>query len=152
MILWEIQTENQLETLSGSHIFSHTCPTLVYSQSKQPKRKSDQCKVKVKQTKKAVESDTVLNTRQRGFQQATNKQKFDVPLVLRPLRWFLSSWRWVLPFCCLYSPYFGCFGLFMIGWVSSSLSLMGANESLFVYAWGFSPNVSSVVGLKFRST
>jgi hypothetical protein len=70
-----IQTENQLENLSNSHIFSHTRQTLVYSQSKQPKRKSDQCKIKVKQTEKAVESNTVLNTRPRGFQQATNKTK-----------------------------------------------------------------------------
>jgi hypothetical protein len=122
----------------------------IHSQS-QPKRKSDQCKVKVKQTKKAVESNnTVLNTRQRGFQQPTKKQKFDVPLVVRPLKWFFC-W-WVLPFCSLYSPYFGCFGFFMIGRVSSSLSLTGANERLFVYMQGFSPNVSSVVGLKCRST
>jgi hypothetical protein len=88
VIPWEIQTENQLENLSDSHFFSHTRPILVYSQSKQPKRKSDQCKIKVKQTKKAVESNTVLNIRQRGFQQATNKQKVDVPLVVSLLRWF----------------------------------------------------------------
>ncbi len=27
---------------------------------------------------------------------------------------------WVLPFCSLYSPFFGCFGLFFISRVSSS--------------------------------
>jgi len=75
------------------------------------------------------------------------------PLCVLPLRWFFcllggGSFHSVL---CI-PPYFGCFGFFMIGRVSSSLSLMGANESLFVYTRGFSPNVSSVMGLKCRST
>jgi hypothetical protein len=33
-----------------------------------------------------------------------------------------SSWMFVLPFCSLYSPFFGCFGLFMIGRVSALIS------------------------------
>ncbi len=47
-------------------------------------------------------------------------QELDVPLLVRPSSVvFLSSWKWVLPFCSLYSTFFGCFGLFMIGTVSS---------------------------------
>ncbi len=44
----------------------------------------------------------------------------DVPLGVCPLRLVhLSSWTWVLSFCSLYSPFFWCFGLFMIGRVLS---------------------------------
>jgi hypothetical protein len=32
---------------------------------------------------------------------------------------FLISWMWVLSFCSLYPPFFGCFGLYLIGSVSS---------------------------------
>ncbi len=40
------------------------------------------------------------------------------------LRWFFSScWTWVFPFFSLYSPFFGCFGLFMIGKVSSQIKV-----------------------------
>ncbi len=29
---------------------------------------------------------------------------------------FRLFWTWVLPFCSLYSPFFGCFRLYLIGW------------------------------------
>jgi hypothetical protein len=72
-----------------------------------------------------------LNTRQRGFQQATNKQKglmFPCGLPLGGCFVFLEMGASIV---------FFVFPLFMIGGGSSSLSLMGANESLFVYTWGF---------------
>jgi hypothetical protein len=52
-----------------------------------------------------------------------NSYRFEVlirSLVVRLLGG--SSWMWVLPFCSLYSPFFGCFGLFMIGRVSALIS------------------------------
>ncbi len=49
-------------------------------------------------------------------------RELDVPLMVSPLRWFFCLLgRWVLPFCSLYSPLFGCFGLYMILRVSSPL-------------------------------
>jgi len=41
------------------------------------------------------------------------------PCGLPSLVVLLSFWMWVLPFCSLYSAFFGCFGLFMTGRVSS---------------------------------
>jgi hypothetical protein len=45
----------------------------------------------------------------------------DVPLVVWPLGWFICLHRmWVLPFCSLYLPFFGCFGYFV--WQSFIIS------------------------------
>jgi len=51
--------------------------------------------------------------------------ELDVPFVVHLLRWFfLSSSMLVLPFCSfLFIVFLGCFGLFMIGWVSSTRKL-----------------------------
>jgi hypothetical protein len=61
-------------------------------------------------------------------------QKLDIPLVVCFLRWFfLSSWTWVRPFCSLYSPFFGCFCLIMIGGVSSFYWFASSVGGIFDY-------------------
>jgi hypothetical protein len=62
--------------------------------------------------------------------------QFDVPLVIRPLRWFFcllgcGSFIFYLVF-----PFFGCFGLFMIGRVSLSVPFTKYyNYTLVVIHW-----------------
>jgi hypothetical protein len=45
----------------------------------------------------------------------------------------LSLWTWVLPFCSLYSPFFGCFCLIMIGGVSSFYWFASSVGGIFDY-------------------
>jgi hypothetical protein len=49
-------------------------------------------------------------------------QELDVPLVVRPLRWFICLLRHRSFYFVPCFPIFGCFGQFMVGTVSSTKS------------------------------